>query len=140
MGWDMVFEDKMKNVKGKQMSEYRYTVVTSDFIVDGPECHCGNKDWFATGDSLWTCSYCKRTRKAQHIGIIVNGPECHCSNKDWFVGKSIVRCSYCDRSREVETQGYIVNGPECQCGGKDWIIGREIYRCTYCDRSRDRQK
>jgi len=75
-----------------------YSVVSSGFINNGPECRCGNKDWFV-GEDIVRCSYCDRSRDVNLQGYIVGGPECRCNNTDWFIGETVYRCSYCERTR-----------------------------------------
>lgn len=104
------------------------------FITEGPQCECGNRDWFKQDSETWLCSFCGKTQKVIAQGYILDGPMCMCGYRDWFVGREIVRCSHCSRKRFVKMNAYILDGPFCKCGNRDWFVSDDVYVCSNCSR------
>ncbi|MCX7862625.1 MAG: hypothetical protein N2449_06490 [Bacteroidales bacterium] len=109
-----------------------YTSVNQHFIVNGPQCYCGCRDWFRRSHEEWVCSQCQNVQKVSVKGYITDGPLCKCGYRDWFVGKEIVRCTNCSDKIFIKYASFIVDGPICKCNNRDWFESETTYKCSNC--------
>ncbi len=109
-----------------------YYSIEHEFLVNGPQCTCGNRDWFCRNNGEWICSVCHRIQKVWAKGYIINGPLCTCGYRDWFVGKEIVRCTNCMTKIFIQYKAFVLDGPICKCKNRDWFESETVYKCSKC--------
>jgi DNA-directed RNA polymerase subunit RPC12/RpoP len=113
---------------------YDFKEIQEDYIIDGPICECGGRDWFYQVKDSWVCSKCGKSLILEARGYITDGPSCNCGFRDWFIGKNIVRCSSCGKKLYLVFDGFLIDGPLCRCEHRDWFLSPMFYKCSFCGR------